>query len=238
MIKAVSSLALALAAMTHGAQAGPWARDPGAAFLSYTISADSTQDAITTGSFDGRLYHSAYGEIGLGRRLTFGFDLGGDEATRQGSAFLRYTFTPAGATWQYAVDGGLGFRDVDGADTTDLYRIGTSVGRGFGRETLDFIPYLTPQGGWVSLDTFAMIDPEGDMGFWSSEATFGLELSDRFGALMQLKAEEYPAEDLAVFVSPNLLWYLGEATTAQIGGRFGVTGSEEVGLRAGLWQDF
>lgn len=225
-----------LLALAAPASAAPWARDPGAAFLSYSLSADSTQDQIA--DFDGTLYHSFYGEVGLGRRLTLGFALGGDDETQEGNGFLRYTFTRAASQWQLAADIGLGFREVDGTGTTDLYRVGGSIGRGFGADALDWIPYLTPQGGWMSLDTVAMIDPDATNGFWQAELTLGLELSDRFGAMMQLQAEEYPEADLAIFASPNLLWYLGEDTTAQFGGRFGVEGSEEIGIRAGIWQEF
>lgn len=220
------------------ALAGPWARDPAEAFLSYTLSADSTQDAIADGSFDTRLYHSVYGEIGLGRRLTFGFDIGGDTDTGMGSAFVRYTFTRNAAPWQAAADLGLGWRDIDGAEAADLYRIGVSVGRGFQRRNLEWVPVFEPEDGWFQIDSYALIDPDGDQTLWQSEATFGMFLNDRFGAMLQVKAEEFPDAELAVTVSPNVLMRLGERSTAQLGARFGVSGSEEVGLRLGFWQSF
>jgi len=220
------------------ALAGPWARDPGAAFLSYTLSADSTQDAITDGSFDGRLYNSFYGELGLGRRLTFGFDIGGDEESTLGSGFVRYTFTRNAAPWQAAADLGIGWRDSDSSETADLYRIGISVGRGLQSRELGWLPFVTAQGGWFSVDSYALIDPDGTQTLWQSEATFGLFFGERLGAIAQLKAEEFPGDDLAVTASPSLLWRFGERTTGQIGARFGIQGSQEVGLRAGLWQEF
>ena len=237
MFRGVVSV-LCLLAWSVAASAGPWARDPGDVFLSYSLSADTTQDAISSGGFEGRYFHSVYGEVGLGRQLTLVFDIGQDDETAQGSGFVQYTFTRNATTWQVAAELGLGYRDVDAAERSDLYRVGLSFGRGFGRRDLDWVPYVEPRNGWFSVDSHALVDPDGEDTLWESEATFGLFLNDRFGGLLQIKAEEYPDTDLAVFVSPSMLVQLGERTTAQVGGRFGIEGSEEVGLRLGIWQDF
>ncbi len=228
----------AFLALSGAATAGPWARDPSDVFLSYTLSADTTQDDIADGSFEGRLYHSLYGEVGLGQRLTLGFDLGGDDETTLGSGFLRYTFTRNSATWQVAADLGIGWRETDDREAADLYRVGLSVGRGFQRRDLTWVPFVEPQSGWFTVDSYALVDPDGAQSLWQSEATLGLFVTDRFGGMLQFKAEEFPDTELAFTVSPSLLMRLGEQTTAQLGGRFGVQGSEEVGLRLGIWQDF
>lgn len=220
------------------AQAGPWARDPADVFLSYTLSLDSDRDAIADGSFDATAYNSIYGEVGLGRRLTLGFDLGADTDSGLGSAFVRYTFTRNAAPWQVAADLGVGWRDTEGADASDLYRVGVSVGRGFQRQELGWIPYVEANSGWFQVDTFALLDPNSVQSLWQSEATMGVFFNDRWGAMLQAKAEEFPGQDLAVTLSPNALLRLGEQTTVQLGARFGVVGSEEVGIRLGLWQDF
>ena len=82
------------------------------------------------------------------------------------------------------------------------------------------------------------IDPDGAQTIWESEATVGMFVNDRFGGLLQIQAEEFADDDLAVYLSPGLLIRFGTQTTAQIGGRFGIEGSDDVGLRAAIWQDF
>ncbi|MEM9756129.1 MAG: hypothetical protein AAF914_09055 [Pseudomonadota bacterium] len=220
------------------AVAGPWARDPGEVFLSYSVSADTTRDEISAGTFGTDLYHNVYGEVGLGRRLTFGLDLGGDQDTTLGIAFLQYTFTRNASPLQIAADIGVAGREVDGSEDTTLLRIGGSVGYGFGRNDLAWVPLVAPQGGWAELDSYVLADPDGDDTIWQSEATVGLNVSDRFGGMVQLKAEEFPDDDLAVTLSPSLLVFFGGETTVQVGGRFGLVGSEEVGARLGLWREF
>lgn len=237
MLRLIAAAA-AFLATTCSALAGPWARDPADVFLSYTLSSSSTRDAIAGGSFDGQIYHSVYGEVGLGRRLTFGFDIGADSDSGLGSAFVRYTFTRAASSWQAAADLGVGWREIDGRDTAELYRVGVSVGRGFQRQELGWVPFFDPSDGWMQVDSFALIDPDGTQTIWQSEATLGVFVTERFGGMVQLKAEEFPGADLAVTFSPSLLVRLGEQTTAQLGGRFGLEGTDEVAIRLGLWQSF
>lgn len=220
------------------AWAGPWARDPADVFLSYSLNTNSTRDGIASGGLDGTAFHSIYGEIGLGHRLTFGLDLGSSDTTRLGSAFLRYTFTPNAATWQFAADLGLGARSFEGADSTTLYRVGVSVGRGFQQRHLDWVPVLQPRDGWFQIDSSVLIDPDGTQTIWQSEATFGAFVNDRFGGMFQLKAEEFPDNAFTLSASPSLLMRFGQGTTAQLGTSFGLVGSDEIGVRLALWQDF
>ncbi|MEM9318817.1 MAG: hypothetical protein AAGA70_07390 [Pseudomonadota bacterium] len=212
---------------------GPWARDPGAVFLSYSLNLDSEFE-----EFDLTPYHSIYGEFGLGRRLTLGADIGGDEATSQGSGFLRYTLTRNAAVWQFAGDIGVGWRAVDGAETAQMLRVGASVGRGFGRDRFDWVPWVDPEGGWFSVDAYTLLDPDGDQTLWQAEATLGIVLSARTGAMVQAKVEEYPDAEMAAFISPSLLVYFGEDTTLRLGGRVSVAGTQEAGLQIGLWREF
>ncbi|MEM8881087.1 MAG: hypothetical protein AAGC82_10855 [Pseudomonadota bacterium] len=234
---AVASGAVTLGGVGQPGDAAPWARDPAEVFLSYSVSVDTTRDEISSGSLDPDIFQSLYSEVGLGRRLTLGVDVGGDDEDTLGAAFVRYTFTRNAAIWQVATDLGFGLRE-DGGEEAELFRTGFSVGRGFTRGTLDWLPFVDPRGGWFSIDSSAYIDPDGDQSLWQSEATFGVNFTDRYAAMMQLKVEEYPGSDFSVFISPSVLATVGEATTLQAGGRFGVEGSEDVGLRLGVWREF
>ena len=237
MFRVIISLAVFVATCGMAA-AGPWARDPGDVFLSYTLSADTTQDNLANGTFDGQLFHSVYGEVGVGRRITLVFDLGRDTDTTLGSAFGQYTFTRNASVWQVAAELGLGWVDTVNREPAELYRAGLSVGRGFQRRELGWVPFFEPESGWFTVNSNIQIDPDGTQTTWESEATFGLFVNDRFGGLLQIQAEEFADDDLAVYLSPGLLIRFGTQATAQIGGRFGIEGSDDVGLRAAIWQDF
>ena len=231
--------ALALLISTSGiAAASPWARDPADVFLSFTLSADTSQDDLANGTFDGRVFQSLYGEVGLGRRITLVFNLGRDTDTFLGTVFGQYTFTNSASVWQVATELGIGVIDTDAQDAAELYRVGLSFGRGFQRQDLAWLPFIDPQSAWFAVDSNIQIDPDGDQTIWNTEATLGMFVTDRFGGLLQIQAEEFADDDLAVFVSPGVLVRFGRQTTALVGGRFGVEGSDDVGVRLSIWQDF
>ena len=104
---------LALAGLlAPSVQAGPWARAPGEVFLSYSHNLATTADALAAGDMRMEAFSSLYGEVGLGRRLTLGLDLGRGTYTDEALIFLRRTLTRPDATWQVALDFGLGQRRV------------------------------------------------------------------------------------------------------------------------------
>ncbi|MBF9035002.1 hypothetical protein HKCCE2091_12210 [Rhodobacterales bacterium HKCCE2091] len=224
------------------ATAGPWAREPGEIFLSYSVSASSDRAALNAafagGTLDTESYHSIYGEIGLGRRLTFGADIGRGDGSSLDQLFLRYTLSAPNDAIQFAVDGGVARRDTGAGDPRMMVRAGVAIGRGFGPEATEWVPLFRPEGGWMSLDASVLIDPETEDTIWQAEATLGVNLSDRFAGMFQLKAEEYPGDDMIVTASPSVLWRFAGETSLQVGGRFGLSNSDEIGLRIGLWREF
>lgn len=224
------------------ARAGPWAREQGDIFLSFSLSSASSREQIAAGVLDPETYLSAYGEIGLGRRLTLGFDLGGDEDSSLNTVFLRRTFTQPNRPLQIAADLGFGRRETEGAlgdEVTDLYRLGFSIGRGFGPASMDWMPFLQPSGGWVSLDLSYLHLAETGEAIRQGEATLGLNINANFAGLLQLKAERFPIGDPIVTLTPSVLYRIrGGPMTVQVGTRLGLSGSEEVGLQLGLWREF
>lgn len=239
MMRGIGIVPLALLAGISTAHAGPWAREQGDVFLSFSLSSATDRDAIGAGTFDADHYLSLYGEVGVGRRYTLGFDLGGDENGDLYVVFLRRTFSQDNATWQFAADIGFGQRSSTFGGDSELYRLGFSVGRGFGPGATDWLPFFQPSGGWFSLDSsFAYLSESGDS-IVQAEATLGLNLTEQFAGLVQLKVEEWPDADTSVTLSPSVLYrFNGGPTALQVGTRFGLSGSDEVGLRLGLWREF
>lgn len=232
MIKAAILGTVLALGLVQAACAGPWARPSGAAFLSYSMITD------VTGETRGDLFHSVYGEAGLGKGLTLGLDLGRDHSTDEATVFLRYTFTGNADLWQFASDGGIARRTAGGRADTTLYRVGVSVGRGLSRADFGWMPGQAPESGWLSLDVVALLDPFGDQSLWYAQATAGADWSDEIGGMLQLTVEELPGRDLTATLTPSLLWSPTETTTVQMGARFGLQGAETLGLQLSVWQNF
>ncbi|MBF9030498.1 hypothetical protein HKCCE3408_08830 [Rhodobacterales bacterium HKCCE3408] len=240
-MKRGGALAILVAAVLAApAQSGPWAREPGDVFLSYVLSAEDSRSALVTGSFDPALYHSLYGELGLGHRLTLGLDAGFDDETLMAQGFLRYTLTRPTRPFQFALDAGIGLRDGPAQGSFPVLRAGISVGYGFGGGATDWVPFVDLDGGWLALDATYITAPDRDWEVWQTEATLGLNVTDRITGLLQLKAEDWPGSEPAVSLRPSLLFRFGEdgTTRLQIGGRVSLSGGDEMGLRIGLWQEF
>lgn len=218
--------------------AGPWARDAGDVFASLQISAEEAPVDVMAGLWEPETYISGYAEMGLGRSLTLGLDVGGGEVSRQAVGFVRYTLTPPDAVWQIAVDGGLGARQVGDEDPHGLVRIGASIGRGFDDGGEAWYMPLRHQGGWVTLDAAALFDVEIEEAIYQAEATAGFSLSDRASLVFQIKAEEWPGADLLVTATPSFVFQLRPGTSLQLGARAALTGSDTIGLSLSLWQEF
>jgi hypothetical protein len=234
-----AALAAALALIVPPAAAGPWGRDAGEFFLSFTLTGEETRAALSTGRLEPETTVSAYGEFGLGNRLTAGIDLNWGEVSQMAVVFARRTFTPPDAAWQVALDAGAGMRAVDGQPTQTLLRFGASVGRGFGgwQGRLGRIA-AGHDGGWMTLDASALVDPEGDDVIWQTEATLGVNLGTRWRGILALKAEEWPGADPVLTARPSLVFELGEGTALQAGMHAGLAGSDAVGASLALWREF
>ncbi|MBF9043042.1 hypothetical protein HKCCE4037_06875 [Rhodobacterales bacterium HKCCE4037] len=220
------------------ASAGPWARAQGDLFLSFQISAEEEPAHLVEGLWEPETNTSLYAEFGVGRSFTIGADLGGGETSQMGIAFLRYTLTPPDATWQWAVDAGLGARRIGEGPVHGLVRFGASVGRGFGESDGGWPIPIRHEGGWVSLDTAVIYDAEIEDVIWQAEGTLGFSLSERANAIVSLKAEEWPGSDMIVTVSPSFAFDILPDTTIRLGARGALEGSTNVGVFLSLWHTF
>lgn len=220
------------------ATAGPWARDAGDVFVSFQISAEEAPSDVMLGLWEPETYLSLYAEVGLGRSLTLGVDLGQGELSRQAVGFVRYSLSPTDATWQFAVDAGLGLRQLGEADAQGLIRLGASLGRGFGGGGDAWYMPMRHQGGWVTLDLVALHDLEIEEPILQAEGTVGFSLSDRASLVFSLKAEDWPGADPLVSASPSFVFQISEGTSLRLGARAALTGGDTIGMSLSLWQEF
>ena len=218
--------------------AGPWAREQGDLFLSFQISAEERPSDLMAGRWEPETYTSVYAEYGLGRSFTIGADFGGGDYSQMGVAFLRYTLVPPDATWQWAIDAGLGARRIGEGPVHGLVRFGASVGRGFGESGEAWPIPIRHQGGWVTLDASVSYDFEIEDIIWQAEGTLGFTLSDRASAILSLKAEEWPGSDVIATISPSFAFDILPETTLRVGARGALEGSSNVGLFLSIWHTF
>lgn len=220
------------------ASAGPWARDAGDVFVSFQISAEEAPSDVMAGLWEPETYVSAYGEVGLGRSLTLGLDLGRGDISRQAVGFVRYSLSAPEATWQYALDAGLGVRQLGDADPHGLVRLGASLGRGFGGGGDAWYMPMRHQGGWVTLDLVALFDLEIEEPILQAEGTVGFSLTDRASMVFSIKAEDWPGSEPLLTASPSFVFQIREGTSLRLGGRGALTGSDVVGISLSIWQEF
>jgi hypothetical protein len=231
-------LLLALSGMgAPTVQAGPWARAPGEVFLSFSQDMSSSAEALATGTMEVNAYSSIYAELGLGRRLTLGLDLGRGDYTDEAILFLRRTLTRPDARYQVAVDIGYGERRVEVLGDSQLARVGLSFGRGFDAAALNWLP-LELTGGWIGLDAVAVYDLTRDEQRWKIEATLGLRPTERVSLMLQVIAEDWPGADVSFGLNPSVVFQIREGTSIELGARTSFDDNPQIGLELGLWHQF
>ena len=217
------SLALLLSLWPPWATAGPWTRDIGSYFLSVSTMPSWARDQGIAGP--GNAYHALYLEYGLRENLTLGLDLGySGTGTAKAVAFLRYPLNPPDATLRLAVDLGLG--QIDGAP---VIRPGLSLGRAFETD----LGY-----GWLAIDSLAEIRTDsGDMDF-KMDVTVGLTVARGHKYMMQIQSAAPAMRDAYVRIAPSVAIPFGPGRHLEIGGSYGLSGDDSVGVKLGLWQEF
>ncbi len=237
MRRFISLLAGLLCCLAAPLQAGAWARAPGDVFLSFSTNLQGSVDGIMTGTETPDAYYSFYAEVGLGRRLTFGLDLGQGEFSREAVAFLRYTMTPDDRRLQVALDLGFGHREIIDQSSSALQRAGLAIGYGYDLTAPDWIPFEMSDG-WFSLEATIIRDTAQDDLRWKAEATIGLNVTPRLSFLFQVLAEEWPGNDVTYGVNPSAVFDLTDATSVEVGLRGSFGDSQTIGLELGLWHRF
>jgi len=208
------------------AEAGPWAREKGKSFLSFSVTATTpTGDIGTTPEFFGAFYM----ERGLGRDLTLGFDTGiNQEMDTTSIMFLRRPVGGTNGANRFALQLGAG-TTVSSEGVDYLGQAGASWGRGletrFGA-------------GWAVLDLSAQYRITAQELVSKADLTFGVKPNERTKIMMQLQTGKYPDSDLFVRLVPSVARKIGERTQVELGAQIGLSGDDRVGIKLGTWLEF
>lgn len=206
------------------ANAGAWPRGKGKVFVAFN------------GSFtwpNGRafeypdIYGGGYAEVGLGKRLTLGLDLGSPDYTRSSRlkavGFLRYSLSAPDAAHQFSVDLGAGNYQGD-----PVVRLGASYGKGLA---------LFSKSGWISMDANMLINPSSRDTTSAIDATLGVNLEH--GKLMGLLSMHRSATGTDTYkFTPSYARKLSDKRHIEIGVTFDVKGRSDPALKLGIWQEF
>lgn len=194
--------------------AGAWPRGKGGLFasaLSYTAG--------------GQTYSGIYAEYGVTDRLTLGLDLGrGVSGNTKAVAFFRLPMMAPinghNLAWE------LGAGQIAGHS---VLRPGLSWGKGVS---------LGGKSGWLSADILS----ELWLGSWQADhkidLTFGLNVTERHKAMVQLQAGAQWGDAPFLRVVPSIVFDVGEITKFEIGVTQSLRGDYETGVKLALWMTF
>lgn len=225
MVRGLLFSCVAWALATAIASAGPWPREAGATFLSFSTLVTSPSDSIGD---DVQTFTSIYYERGMQRQLTFGLDAGfNDEWDYSVLAFVKAPIMQSADPHKFAVRFGLGTIDGPTQDYTAM--AGAYWGRGF---ESGFGP------GWASLDLQARYRFDAGDTVLKADATLGVKPSDRLKLILQVQTGDYPGSEPFIRLAPSVVWSIGEGRHIEFGGQIGVLNDDRVGLKLGTWFEF
>ncbi len=209
--------------MTKPAFAGPWPREEGKVFLSFSYELTTDLDGYAFTEVD----HAAaiYGEYGLAPKLTFGIDLFRDLSTPEQTSivFLRRTLTPSDATHQFALSFGLGDQD-----NTTLTVLGASWGRGIATRF---------GSGWMTVDAQARLrSSDGSLG--KIDATLGLSPTDDWKLIGQLQLGTASGTNPTARLQTTAVRRISPSLNFEFGVLYGLHNDSAAGVKSGLWIDF
>lgn len=205
--------------------AGPWPREVGTSFLSFSLEGPTSGDSR-------ELYYSTYFEVGQTEWLTLGFDGGTDYYTNgEGFGFARAAFPEiADSPHRFAVLAGVGARYLPGFTSETLYVLGASWGMGFENA---FGP------GWASVDATLRDRSDSGTRLLKIDGTLGFNRSSRQLWLAQLRyADDDLADEASLELAPSIAWPLSPRARLETGAAFGLRGAEDVKLKLGIWAEF
>ncbi len=217
----LAGLALFIAAP---AMAGPWAREAGSAFLSFSTEITlNRDDPLLLPEYDATLY----GQLGLGRRFSLGVDLYQGPESRTYLVFVERALRPGDARHQFALRLGAGTGD-NGRGGASLLLLGAAWGLGFDSRW---------GGGWAVVD--AQVRNRSDGGDEIKvDATLGLRPWEDWAVIGQLQAAEYPESDPTLRLQGTVLRRLNDRFSLEAGIVHGVHNTAQTGLKLGLWTEF
>ncbi|MEM1130210.1 MAG: hypothetical protein AAGH83_06780 [Pseudomonadota bacterium] len=223
--------------------AGAWPREAGHGFLSLSYEYTTWQDSFTDerlqqteGEVETFAYTAFYGEYGLTNRLTFGVDLGEEDTpyTRTDVIFLRYAVGPLDWRHRFAVEMGVGRREISTfglmrGDREQILRPGLAWGYGFD----------TPLGpGWAGLDLKAELRQTTDEDAYKADFTIGLNPEGPWLTFLQVQTNDYPNAPVSVRLAPSVVREITSWLALETAVLFDVHGNERMGVKAGIWVQF
>jgi hypothetical protein len=202
------------------AQAGPWPREKGHAFLSFggLSEIDETTGTIST-------YSTLYGEYGLTEKATLGLDLGTDQRrSSKAVVFLRLPVRPDTHTTKIAAEMGFGVEDGSAA-----IRPGLSIGRGY---------TLGKRNGWMTADSRTVLFKDFKDTLFESDLTLGLSATKRIKMILQLQTG-VPVNDTSyIRFAPSVVFKRKTGRYIEFGATAGIVGIKGLGLKIGSWFEF
>ncbi|MDX1785729.1 MAG: hypothetical protein R3210_06335 [Roseovarius sp.] len=202
------------------ALAGPWLRDAGRGFLSYSV---TLEDAQAYGAAGG--YGTIYAEYGLRSNLTLGLDLGSDERGQyKAFAFAVLPLLSQSRDTKVTAEFGLGMIDDEA-----VARPGIATGRSF--ELLDRF-------GWMSIETRAEIGIEsGDVAV-KTDLTLGYNPGPRSKWMVQLQHGRSLADPGYLRVVPSVVIETHPGRHIEFGVTAGIRNAAAFGIKFGVWRTF
>lgn len=224
MIRVMFGVLLWLVGAGTPALAGAWLREPGNSFL-----AVSSTTRTQTDYFLSNTDSSIYFETGVLKNLTLGADL--NFTSQKDGHIIAFLRRPLGATDgqnRLAYELGIGARQrMQNKDA--VVKLGLSFGRGF--ETVI-------GNGWIAVDSsFEYKTPSGDT-LVKLDATFGVSISPRFKAMLQIQSMYRSEDNSSVDIIPSLLWEIRPKSYLLMGVESRQSQVDMIGIKVGFWREF
>ena len=204
-------------------QAGPWLREKGSGFRSFSFASTARFDTAT----------QSYFEYGFSDAMTLGLDLNyfRPSAGAQGgiaTLFLRRAITAPDATSKWAYEIGLGA--TWGAEEINPHlETGLTWGRGI---------TLREKSGWATVDAAVLWDVSHARHVAKIDGTVGLNFSDRYSAMMQLFVVHVEGASVTTLAPSLIIAPENAKFRIQIGAEAALGDLSGTALKIGLWRDF
>ncbi|MEM0949843.1 MAG: hypothetical protein AAGK37_20765 [Pseudomonadota bacterium] len=217
----LASLAISVACQVD---AGPWAREAGTVFLSFSTELTlDRDDPLVLPQYDATLY----GEVGLGNRFALGVDLYQGPESYTYLAFVERALQPGDARHQFALRLGIGTGD-NGFGASSLVLVGASWGLGFDSRL---------GGGWAVVDAQVRSRTDGGQEV-KVDATLGIRPWDNWAIIGQLQAADYPQTDPTLRLQTTAVRRLNDRFRVEAGIVYGIENTASTGLKLGIWSEF
>ncbi len=221
----LTALALFILTPNGALDAGPWLREKGESFTSFSLSASLFRDTNSTG----------YLEYGVTERSTMGLEMGlaRNETRRKlafGTLFLRRPIGKTDGPSRMAYELGVGATYAGaGTGARAHLKTGLSWGRGL---------TLGDRSGWINTDAAVLWSLSNDTHVGKLDTTLGMTFSDRFQGMVQLNFAHQEGETFSYF-EPSLI-FTPPKSKLQI--QFGVITPldqpNKTAIKLGLWHRF